>query len=334
MSELRQDPTTEEWVIITTERLKRPSDLVHVKTRAQLLDYSQSCPFCPGNEHMTPPATLSYQKLDKSGWRLRVISNQFPALKPEGNTTRKIECGLFMSLDGVGIHEVVIEAPEHNKTIAMQNNTGIIDLLSAYRERYLSVSQMPFVKLVMIYKNYGEMAGTTLEHSHSQLLATSIMPKHMRIQYEIAARYYDNTGQNLYTDIIKRELESGKRLIMETKSFVAFHPFASHSSFETWIVPKSPQSSFGNITTTDIEELAPVLKTILRKLSSGLGNPDFNYVIDSAPVDDENKDYYLWHIRIFPRLIEQVGFELGSGINLNTALPEETAKFMRELKIE
>jgi UDPglucose--hexose-1-phosphate uridylyltransferase len=154
------------------------------------------------------------------------------------------------------------------------------------------------------------------------------------MKYEVAIRHYDNTGRCLYDDLVERELKIGRRVVKETEKFVVFHPFASHQPFETWVVPKTHQASFGNASTEDLANLAHVLRIVLLKLYRGLNNPDFNYVIDSAPVGDENKNYYLWHLRIIPRLTEVAGFEIGSGININTALPEETAKFIRELKVE
>ncbi|MBA7610619.1 hypothetical protein ES703_17831 [subsurface metagenome] len=154
------------------------------------------------------------------------------------------------------------------------------------------------------------------------------------MQCEVAIRYYDDTGRCLYSDLVGHELRIGKRVVMETERFVVFHPFASHQPFETWIVPKAHQACFGNASAEDLEDLAHVLRITLLKLYRGLNNPDFNYVIDTAPAGDENKDYYLWHLRIIPRLTEVAGFEIGSGIYINTALPEETAHFVWELKVE
>ena len=334
MSEIRQDLTTEEWVIVAKERAKRPSDLMHQQIKPELPVFSASCPFCPGNESMTPAETLVYRERETGRWRVRAVSNKFPALSPEGSTIRKIESGIFISIDGVGIHEVIVETPEHNKVLALQDVSGVTDVLMAYQERYNAIKQMPFVKLITIYKNYGPKAGTTLEHSHSQLIATPIVPRHMRTQFEVATRYYDSMGRCLYCDLAQHEISASDRVIMETESYVVFHPFASHSPFETWITPKRNQASFGNITEKELADLAHVLRSILLKLYLGLNNPDYNYVINSAPVDDENKTYYSWNIRIIPRLTELVGFEIGSGINLNVAIPEETAKFMRDLNIE
>ena len=334
MSELRQDPTTEEWVIIARERAKRPCDFARQQAKSELPAFSPSCPFCPGNEAMTPPEVLSYQGEKVQSWRVRAFANRFPALTPKGSTTRREEEALFLSMDGIGIHEVIVESPVHNKPLALMEDSGIEDVLRAYQERYIALSRMSFVKLVIIFKNQGPSAGTSLEHSHSQLVATPVVPKHIRIKYEVAIRHYDNTGRCLYSDLVDHELKTGKRVVMETEKFVVFHPFASHQPFETWILPKIHQACFGNASAEELANLAHVLRITLLKLYRGLNNPDFNHVIDTAPVGDENKDYYLWHLRIIPRLTQVAGFEIGSGININTALPEETAQFIRELKVE
>jgi len=334
MSEIRQDPTTEEWVIMAKERAKRPHDFVRQRAKPELPPFSPSCPFCPGNETETPPEVLLYQGKKAQGWRVRTFANQFAALRPEGSTARREEEGFFLDMDGIGVHEVLVETPVHNKPLALMEDSGVEDVLRAYQERYNALSRMAFVKLVIIFKNQGPSAGTSLEHSHSQLVATPVVPKHIRMKYEVAIRYYDNTGRCLYSDLVDHELRTGKRVVMETEKFVVFHPFASHQPFETWIVPRIHQACFGNASAEDLANLARVLRITLLKLYRGLNNPDFNYVIDTAPVGDENKNYYLWHLRIIPRLTEVAGFEIGSGININTALPEETAQFMREQKVE
>lgn len=334
MSEMRQDPTTKEWVILAKERAKRHSDFVQEQANSEPPSYSPSCPFCPGNEAMTPSEVLLYQDEETPNWRIRVFANRFPALKPEGSTRHKKNNGLFLSMNGVGAHEVLVETPLHNQSLAIMKNSEVFYVLRAYRERYNVLSQMPFAKQVIIFKNNGVSAGTSLEHPHSQLVATPVVPKSLQTQCEIATQYYDNNGSCLYSDITTQELTIGKRIVMETDGFVVFHPFASHQPCETWIVPRAHQASFGNTTTEELKELANVLRITLLKLYRGLNNPDFNYVIDTAPVGDEDKNYYLWHMRIIPRLTERAGFEVGSGIYINTAIPEETARFMREFKIE
>jgi UDPglucose--hexose-1-phosphate uridylyltransferase len=334
MSEIRQDPTTEEWVIIASERAKRPSDFVHQRLKPELPDFSPSCPFCPGNESMTPSETLLYQQQDGNGWQVRAFANKFAALSPDGKTIRNIKESFFTEMIGVGMHEVIVETPLHNKSLASMGEGEVLSVLKAYHERYQKLSQQPFAKLVIIFKNHGSAAGTSLEHSHSQIVVTPVVPKHIRTRHEVAIRYYDNHGRCLYSDLMEHELKSGKRIVMETEGFIAFHPFASQRPFETWILPKKRQASFDNISLEDLGSLTHVLQIILLKLRRGLNDPDFNYVIDTAPVGDENEPYYMWHMRIIPRLTELAGFEIGSGMYINTAVPEQTAQFMRELEVD
>jgi UDPglucose--hexose-1-phosphate uridylyltransferase len=266
---------------------------------------------------------------------VRVFANKFPALTPVGTTIRTEEECFFLGMDGMGIHEVIVETPLHDKHIAFMDDNQVEDILRAYQERYNALSQIPFVRLIIIFKNRGPSAGTSLEHPHSQLVAVPVVPQHLRMRYEVAIRYYDDNGRCLYSDLLDHEVKINKRIVMESERFVVFHPFASHRPFETWIVPKVHRaSSFGKALQEDLEDLACVLRVNLLKLYHGLGNPDFNYVIDTAPVGDENKNYFLWHLRIIPRLSEIAGFEIGSGIYINTALSEETARFMREVKVE
>jgi UDPglucose--hexose-1-phosphate uridylyltransferase len=336
MPELRQDSTTKEWVIIATERAKRPHDFKITKTKEVLPSFMDSCPFCPGNESKTPPEILAYRDSGKAngpGWRVRVTSNKYPALVHRGSTVRKNEESLFRKMDGVGVHEIIIETPYHNGSIALMQDKEVQEILRAYRERYNVLKKHPTVKLIIIFKNYGRSAGISLDHPHSQLVATPIVPLHIRRRFEVATSYYDDTGRCINCDVVIAELKNKKRLVLEADKFVVFHPFASRSPFETWIAPRRHLSSFGNIPEEDIPDLASVLKTTLLKIYKSLNNPDFNFVIHTAPVDDENKSYYLWYIQIIPRLTTVAGFEIGSGIFINTSLPEETAEFMRNVKI-
>jgi UDPglucose--hexose-1-phosphate uridylyltransferase len=334
MSKIRQDPTTKEWVIIANQRSKRPDDFIHPQPKPDLPSFSLSCPFCPGNEKMTPAESFVLRDKGDEGWRIRVFPNLFPSLTLEGSAKRREKDGFFLDMDGVGVHEVIVDTPKHNGSLALVDDNQIVDILQTYQKRYIALSENPFIKLIIIFKNHGPKAGTSLEHSHSQMVATPVVPRHIRLRHEIAVQYYDDTGRSLHSDIVNHELGMGERIVMDTDKFVVFHPFASHAPFETWIVPRTYQASFCNVSPEDLNSLAPILRTTLLKFYRGLNDPDFNFIIDTAPIGDENKDYYLWHIRIIPRLTEVTGFEIGTGININTSLPEETARFMRDFKVE
>lgn len=335
MSEIRQDITTKEWVILSTERTKRPSDFTPQRQPFKERPvYSPTCPFCPGNEHMTRSEVFSIRDPDTKAWRIRVVPNLYPAVTPACGTGRRMEQGFFLSADASGYHEVIIETPVHNKPLVLTSEGEIAQILRAYRERYEEVAEDTSIKSIIIFKNHGLEAGTSLEHPHSQLVATSIVPRNMRNQYEVAISYYDDHGRSLYAVLTNRELSDGRRIVLDTKRFVVFHPFASHRPFETWIMPTDCQASFGAASIDDFPYLARVLKETLLKLYQGLNNPDFNMVIDSSPVGEEHGEIYQWHIRIIPRITKQAGFEIGSSIYINGALPEDTAKYMRELKIK
>ncbi len=334
MSEIRQDITTEEWVIMAKERAVRPHDFKSKRDRIPVPVFLSSCPFCPGNEERTPGETLSYLNATTGKWQVRSFVNRYPALTPGGSRERRKEGNLFISMDGVGSHEVIVEGPGHNRILAMMDEGEVGAVLHAYRERYRALIKQSFVQLVLIFKNHGQSAGTSLEHPHSQIIATPLVPRHVRMRCDVAIRYHDHTCRCLYSDIIANERSQATRMVMETDKFVVFHPFASRSPFETWIMPKIYEASFANVTDGELEDLSHALRITLLKLYKGLNNPDYNFVISSVPKSDENNGYHLWHMRIIPRLAEVAGFEIGSGIHINTALPEETASFIRGVKVE
>jgi len=334
MPELRQNPATKEWVIIATERAKRPEDFPQTRQEEAAPEKSDKCPFCEGNENLTPKETLSYRaygtKPDSPGWWIRIVPNKFAALVPQGKTERSQINDFFRYMDGIGEHEVLIEHPKHNKNIAIMEQKQVEEIFLAYRERYIYLSNDPRFEMILIFKNHGAAAGTSVKHPHSQIIATPITPSHTRNRIEEAMRYFDDTGECVYCRMIKEEIESKKRIVLETDNFVAFEPFASRSPFETWILPKRHHASFCSISKDQSKELAYMAKHTLGKIYTSLKDPDYNYVINSAPVHEKGIEYYHWHMQILPRITAVAGFELGSGIYINTVIPEAAAKFLRE----
>jgi len=336
MPELRQDPASKRWVIIARERSRRPHAFVREGDMpGPGLAHLPTCPFCSGNEERTPPESFALRDgttPNGPGWRVRVVPNKFAALLPAGSTERKTENEFFRWMDGVGTHEVIIESPVHNLYIPFMDDRHVQEIVGTYRERYLTLREDPRFKLILIFKNHGVSAGTSLDHPHSQLVATPVVPTDIRATFQKAFDFFDDTGLCVYCQMLSEELRLGKRVILESDSFAVFHPFASRMPFETWIVPKKHGASFGLITVAEADEFALVLKRVLRKIYFGLKNPDFNLVVQTAPVKDEFEDYFHWHLQILPRLTTAAGFEMGTGIYINIALPEETAQFMRDLK--
>jgi UDPglucose--hexose-1-phosphate uridylyltransferase len=332
MSEFRLNRATKEWIIIATERAKRPHEFMVKKEIKKFPPFDPLCPFCPGNEKYTPPEIYAERDKDSPpdspGWSVRVISNKYPALEPTEKAV-KIAGRFFRTASGVGKHEVIIETPKHNQTFANLSlkQAERVSLICWKRYKFLEKDRR--FKLIMIFKNHGVTAGTSLRHSHMQLIAVPLVPTSIRHQLEEAMRYYDDHGVCVFCDMMKEELKAKKRVILENEKFVAFHPFASRSPFETWIVPKRHNACFGSINESETKLLASVTRTILRKIHDRLGDPDYNLIIRTAPIKDTQEDYYHWYVQILPRLTTPAGFELGSGVYINTSLPEETAKFMR-----
>jgi len=338
MPELRQSRATKDWVIVATERAQRPHDFVGLNPRKNLPEHESSCPFCPGNESQTPPEVLAFRSglstPDSKGWRVRVIPNKFSALVPKGSLKRGAVDSFYRRMDGVGVHEVIIEAPQHNVSLATMSAPQVEEVFLAYRERYNELKKDERFSIVIIFRNHGTRAGTSLEHPHSQLIATPIVPTNIRHLLEEAMRYYDDHGTCVFCDTVATELRWKERLVIETKNFVAFEPFASGVPFETTVISKNHCASFGSISEREVREAANVTQSLLQTLHLKLGDPDFNLIIRTAPFSHETEEFYHWYIQIYPRLITSAGFELGSGINITTVLPEETATFLRITKLQ
>ncbi len=333
MPELRQNPFTKEWVIIATERAKRPEELrVKRGDKHELPRYSPSCPFCPGNEHLAPPE-LSRLAYEPGKWSVRVIPNKFAALSFEGEPTRKIERSR-RTLNGVGIHEVIVETPDHDLNLAQLGDHQVTDVMRVYRERYRSACEDPRVVHVTLFKNHGVGAGTSLEHPHSQLIATPVISHQVRERMYESLRHYDEYGECIFCEAIKEELIDGARIVLATDHFVALESYASPTPFSTHIYPRRHLACFGDVTDDELTDLGYTLRTLLAKLYLGLDDPDYNFTIRSAPKESRNAPYYHWYLSVIPRLTRVAGFELGSGMFINVVLPEKAAEFLRNVKIE
>ena len=332
MSELRQDPTTKEWVIIAPERAKRPQQGPKKKDVDELPDWDASCPFCPGNEAQTPDEVLRLPLIGKdSEWDVRVVPNRFAALTLNDDGSIKNDNAILSrKRPGIGAHEVIIESPSHNMPTALMSYEQVEKILIAYQERYNELKKNRHFKFITIFKNHGWASGTSLVHAHSQLVATPITATYYHLKSDVAMNYYYDFGRCIYCDLIAEEMEKNERIVAQTNQFIVLHPYASRVPYETWIIPKRHSASFGLFPAAHLAELAMVLKDSLLCLYEGLNNPAFNYMLDTTTTEDEGDPYYHWHIRILPRLSTIAGFEMGSGIRINTALPEDTTKLIKE----
>jgi UDPglucose--hexose-1-phosphate uridylyltransferase len=334
MSEIRQDLATKDWIIFATERSRRPNDFKKIRENRPVSEYESKCPFCKGNEDMTTREILSI----KSGrdWSVRVVPNKYPALKPKkdyGSSAGRHTKGPYLRIDGVGNHEVIIESPMHNDDLYKMKSSQIENVIKAYRKRFMALSCKGEYQLIIIFRNHGVRAGTSLRHPHSQLAALPFIPGFVKNKLYESERYFDSKGRCIYCDILKYEKKTGERIICENKDFIAFAPYASLSPYSVQIFPKEHQACFSEISESSTGYLSSILGAILKKIYYVLDDPDYNYIIDSAPVTQCRSRHYHWHIEIFPRLSTRAGFEIGSGININTVFPEKCAKSLRDYNI-
>lgn len=331
MPELRKDPITGGWVIIAVERGKRPADFTSPPVQRKRGGF---CPFCPGNEYTTPDEIMAFRPQSSQGpsdWTLRVMPNKFPALQIQGLPEKSGE-GMFDKMNGIGAHEVIIETPDHQLSLATMPLKSVEDVLWAYYQRLTDLKRDLRFKYVVIFKNEGEAAGASLEHSHSQVIALPIVPKLVKEELDAARNYFEFKERCIFCDVINQELEDGKRVIYENSDYVAIAPFAPRSPFETWILPKEHASSFYPVNNSFVN-LAHILQTILKQMDRILDMPPYNFIIHISPFKDETNEYFHWHIELMPKLVKIAGFEWGTGFYINPTPPEEAAKFMREAKI-
>ena len=330
MSEIRLNPITREWVIIAKEKGKKPEDFIIVKENRTPPEFLKTCPFCPGNEAVTPKET--FKICDEKGWKIRVVPNKFAVLSGEGE---KIRTGteIHKNVNGVGTHEVIVETPVHNLTTATMPLEQLKEVMQTYRDRFLEVYSDQRVEHVIVFKNSGPASGTTIEHPHSQVVGIPVTPLHIRSRIENAMRFFDDTGGCLMCRIIKDELREGTRIVMDTRHFTAFVPYAALSPFHTWIFPKKHSGFFADMQSEEIWDLASSLKSIMARVYHGLNNPDFNYVVMSGNPSDVNSGFIHWYLSIVPRMAMASGFELGSGMYINPLIPERAAEYLRNVKI-
>jgi len=332
MPELRKDPIIGRWVIISTERGKRPADFIvqHPPIKEGF------CPFCPGNEDRTPPEILAYRTNqtppNTPGWHLRVVPNKYPALMIEGDIGREGD-GVYDRMNGIGAHEVIIESPGHKETLASISEKQFEEVFWAYRDRILDLKKDPRFRYILIFKNHGEAAGASLEHPHSQLIALPIVPKRVAEELDGCLEYYNYKERCIFCDIIRQEIMQGVRVVNENQDFLAVTPYAPKSPFEIWILPKRHEANFENAHKHEYEGLARLFSNTLKRMDRVLNSPPYNFILHTSPLKDGDSHYYHWHFEIMPTLVKVAGFEWGSGFYINPTPPEEAAKFLREAKV-
>lgn len=342
MPELRLDPIQRRWVVISSERGRRPDDFFIDRD----MPVGPFCPFCEGNEDKSPPEIYASRPNgsgpNRPGWEIRVVPNKFPALKVEGELNRH-GYGIYDAMNGIGAHEVIIETPQHDLGLADMPLPQLELVLRAYRDRLCDLFNDRRFRYVMIFKNYGLAAGATLAHPHTQLIATPVTPITVALELRSAMEHFYLKERCLFCDIIHSELAEGSRVVTTNERYVALTPYASRFPFEVFLAPRHHRHDFATITDDEIRSLAEIFRDTMRRIKIALKDPPYNFIIHTVPNTRAAKKRFThwqsiehdfhWHIEILPRLTRVAGFEWGTGLYINPTSPEEAAQFLREMEL-
>lgn len=343
MRELRFDPLRDRWVIIVPDRARRPSDYLIETGAGESGDTrAAACPFCEGNEAKTPSEIQAIRPTgtppNTPGWRVRVVPNKFPALRIEDQAVR-YGVGIFDVVSGAGAHEVIIETPDHTRSLADLPVEWITDVLWCYRERIRDLYRDSRLRYILVFKNHRREAGASLVHTHSQLIATPMVPPTVKQELKICREHFVTKERCFICDLIRQERSQGERIVYQSDDFLVWAPFASSFPFETWVLPTRHGHDFSRLSDEELRALAPVVKVSLLSLKNLLNDPPYNFVLHTSPPPFKrpgHADYwtsiefdYHWHIEIVPRLTRIAGFEWGAGLFINPTPPEAAADYLR-----
>jgi UDPglucose--hexose-1-phosphate uridylyltransferase len=330
MHEIRQDLTTGQWVIYATERRDRPVDVHRRRVEMTSLPSRDAhCPFCQAREAALPEVVMELPNHDGDSWQTRVVRNKYPVVVPEAAVLKQ-DRGIYKTMTAYGLNEIIIEAPAHDADVSAMSPQEVQAIIETYHKRYVGIyAQDDNIRCIIIFRNRGERAGTSLLHPHSQLVATAFVPGCISVQEQRARDYFNNRKSCLFCDIVRFEQESRVRVVFENESFIAFVPFAAEVPFQIWIAPKAHQGDFGSASDHDRAALAETLRDSLQKLEDRVQSPDYNYIVNSFSKQAQPSAHLHWYMEIRPRLVTAAGFEIGSGVRINHSIPEEDAEILR-----
>ncbi len=336
-NDMRKDYLLDRWVVMAAHRKKRPTDFAKPPEKKK----ESACAFEAGNEHLTPPAILVYlpsnegiiKESDKLGechknWLVRVIPNLYPAfMPPEEETPKKTGNEDFVLERATGHHEVIVESPCHDEHPGVARISQLELVVESYVDRLCELASKPYVKYVSIFRNHGLEAGASLSHTHTQVIATSIIPKTVEEELKASKDRFDKNQKCIFCDILEKE-SKGQRFIWENKDFTIFAPWASVHPFEFWVFPKKHQKSMLDLSQDEMKSLTKALRVSLGGLNTMLNNPPYNFGFHQ--ITAANTQYYHWHLEVYPRLSIWAGFEKNTGMFINVVLPEDAAKNLQE----
>lgn len=345
MSELRHDPLHRRWVIFTDQAER----LVRERAAPPAPSAALPCPFCEGNEHLTPSEVEAVRSngsgRNNPGWRVRVVPHEAALLTSTPETARDVErhaVGAYERLAPFGAHEVIIEAPRHLTSMADLAAEQLQLVFLVYRRRLGELLADDRIRYVQLFKNHGAAAGGHHAHTHTQLVALPVVPRTVWIELRSGFDYQKTTQRCLSLDLIQQERDCGERVVAERDGFVAYVPYAARFPCELWVTPTRLQAEFTSLGDDQLAALADLVGDLLRRLRACLDDPPYNLLLFTAPrarARSEDSPYWRslphifhWHLEIVPRLTQATGFELGSGLSVNPWLPEAAARLLRECR--
>ena len=332
--EFRRDPVCGRWAVVAPERSHRPITLVGAEPRHRTNGERKPCPFCPGQEYDTPNEVLADREPgslpDGPGWRLRVVPNKFPAVRPDvGEESCAVEGMVFLATPGLGRAEVMIECAEHLPDPTQLSDERFAAVFRAYRDRVLALAGDPRLAYAAVFKNVGAEAGASLGHTHSQIIATPVVPELVEAELAGGREFHARTGRCVFCDLAARELVAGERVIAHSKQFLAVAAYAPRYAYEFWVLPLAHSARYETLTDDAAHELAGLMKRVLVALDRARGEPAYNWFLHTAPLRSGELPGYHWHIEVLPRTARPAGLEWGYGCFITTVAPEEAASELR-----
>jgi UDPglucose--hexose-1-phosphate uridylyltransferase len=332
MHELRKDPLLNRWVVVLKDSM--PPDYYREITNIAKKDFSpKDCPLCMENKHLKEIFSI---RDNSNRWFTKVIPSINPIFQIECDLGRK-GIGMYDKMNSVGANEIIIESSDHNKPSEEVGIDQFIRVIKTYKNRISELEKDPRLRYTFIYKDTGKSAEKFHFHPHSQVISTPVIPKGIKEELDGARSYFQYKERCIFCDVLNEELRMEKRIIMESRNFVSFVPFAPSSAFDFWLLPKRHNCAFQDIDEDEIEDLSLVLVTLIKKIKKLFKDLSYSYIIHSAPNRMPRRNHwhtlgedFHWHIEVMLNLTTKNNFEWNSEFCLLTTSPEDAAKYIKE----
>ncbi len=329
MSELRFDPHSEQYVVFAPDRLNRP----HAYQGISKLPDNLFNPFAPGNEGSTPGEVYAQRAegthSDTPGWEVRVIPNLYPAFESQSLLLGPAH-PLYSAIAGIGGHEVLIETANPQTPFEQLSSEQLVHYFEALQNRLHYWQNQSGVRSVYLFKNSGAVAGASLPHPHSQLVALPIVPPRFEKMNQFAQEYYKDNKRSYFEVLIEEELRLKSRVVWESEWVVAFCPYVSRFPYEVIFYPRQPIADFTQNPQNCLRELSGAVRTVFAGIGKAARRDfPYNLFIQQPPVGNGSSDWFRWSLEIYPRVGGVAGFETGTGMWMSSILPEAAAERIR-----